>query len=332
MSSSKERIIVTQPEFNKGHRIFSAHEHYEFIPSAGDEASLTRAIVQHQARYVIVGILPYERKLYEALTKWGLIARFGVGHDNINKELATSENIFCTNTPGVLNDSVAELTIALLMEISRKIGIMNPLLKLGNWHLEPGFELKGKKIAILGCGQIGSKVAFILRNGFGMQVVGYDEMPKLVDDSSVSNPFDRVLSSLEEALSNIDFLSIHIPSSSKNHHFINSRVLGLIPKNAWLINTSRGSILDESALYKALKMGSLAGAALDVFENEPYKPLTTNADLRTLSNVIMTPHAGSSTQEANDRMAAACLKNIDQAIRGEYHKMDLINSEIVNKI
>ncbi|MCG8307090.1 MAG: hypothetical protein MI975_06820 [Cytophagales bacterium] len=331
MSDSREKIIVTQPEFDKGHRVFSVSDRYEYILSDGEEASLTRAIIQHEARYAIVGIIPYTKTLYEALPKAGLIARFGVGHDNIDKELATSKDIFCTNTPEVLNDSVAEHTVALLMEISRKAGVMNHLLKHGKWYIEPGFELKDKKIAILGCGRIGRKVASILHNGFGMRVVGYDEQLNLINTGAKLDLFTEVSSSLEDMLSDIDFLSVHIPASKENMHFINDQVFGLIPEKAWLINTSRGVVLDELALFEALKSGSLAGAALDVFENEPYKPVAENADLRTLSNVIMTPHVGSSTKEANDRMAEVCLKNIGHAMCGEYHKMDLINTEIVSK-
>ena len=133
-------------------------------------------------------------------------------------------------------------------------------------------------------------------------------------------------------MSDVDFMSVHITGNKDNRHFINDQTLKLLPKKAWLINTSRGSVLDESALFEAIKSGSIAGAALDVFENEPYKPVTENSDLRTFPNVIMTSHVGSSTQEANFRMAEACLKNIKLAISGEYQKMDLINSEILNKL
>ncbi len=332
MTGKRERIIVTQPEFDKGHKIFSNNDHFEFITCGADESTLANHIIQYQARFAIVGIKPYNNELYNALPVSGIIARFGVGHENIDKHLATSKNIYCTNTPGVLDDSVAEFTVALLMEISRKVGNINASLKLGEWRRVSGLELKGKTITIIGCGQIGRKVAGILHDGFGMKVLGYDKREMSDDNHSDLKSFDKVLSNLEEALSDVDFMSVHITGDKDNRHFINDQTLKILPKRAWIINTSRGAVLDEAALFKAIKSGSIAGAALDVYEHEPYKPVSENSDLRIFPNVIMTSHVGSSTQEANVRMAAACLKNIKLAISGEYQKMDLINSEIVNKL
>jgi phosphoglycerate dehydrogenase-like enzyme len=126
-------------------------------------------------------------------------------------------------------------------------------------------------------------------------------------------------------VSEADYVSLHIPSNSQTKEFINSGRLKSIPDHAWLINTSRGAVIDERALYKSLLASEIKGAALDVFVSEPYKPVDPEMDLRTLNNIIMTPHVGSSTQEACERMARQCLDNILFAEKGEFDKMNLLN-------
>jgi phosphoglycerate dehydrogenase-like enzyme len=126
-----------------------------------------------------------------------------------------------------------------------------------------------------------------------------------------------------------DFVSLHMPASAENRRFLNRERLAAIPSGAWLVNTARGAVVDEAALYDALAGGQLAGAALDVFEREPYEPVEPSRDLRTLPNVILTPHCGSNTTEANRAMAARAVTNVELGERGEFGRMDLLNRDVV---
>ena len=135
-----------------------------------------------------------------------------------------------------------------------------------------------------------------------------------------------------EAVDGADFVSLHIPATPSNAHFINRERLALLPQPAWLINTARGAVLDESALHDALREGRLAGAALDVFEREPYAPVASGKDLRELANAVLTPHVGSNTEDANVRMAERALRNIALAQRGEFQSMDLLNRDVLGPL
>ena len=161
------------------------------------------------------------------------------------------------------------------------------------------------------------KVAKIAKLGFGMKVAGYD----IVKGSNMEN-FDDFCPDFAEAVKNADFVTIHIPNIPATQNFINSERLSMMKKGCWLINTARGGVVDEDALFDAVKDNLIGGAALDVFKNEPYIPQMK--DLRTLENVIMTPHIGSSTLEACERMALSSLKNIASADAGKITEMNII--------
>jgi len=144
--------------------------------------------------------------------------------------------------------------------------------------------------------------------------------------------FATVIKSFEEAVAQADFVSLHIPSLPETYHFLNRTRLALLPRRCWLVNTARGALVDEIPLFEALANGTIAGAALDVYEHEPYQPAAPGKDLRKLENVIMTPHVGSSTQEACERMARRALRNIRLAEAGRYEEMDLLNPEVLPAI
>jgi len=189
-----EKVIVTNDEFKKGYEIFMRRSHdYDFISSKPDEDSLVKSIIEHQAKYVIVGVQPYNGRLYDILEEFAVIARFGVGYENINLSLATSRGIFCTNTPGVLTDSVAELTASFLLEISRKSGSISKRTKAGDWSVSYGSELRNKRLAIIGCGKIGMRVARIMSLGFGMRLIGYDEQAQ----NMKKEPYIEIFSDLD---------------------------------------------------------------------------------------------------------------------------------------
>jgi phosphoglycerate dehydrogenase-like enzyme len=314
------KVIVTDLEYNKAERIFQNADRFECIAAPSDEVGLAKSIWDEQAKYVIVGINKYAKDLYEAVPSGGVIARFGVGHDGIDKIQAKAKGIYCTNTPGVLDDSVAECAIGLILTAARHLATCAANNKNGVWKNRVGVELAGKTLAIIGCGNIGCKVAKIAKYGFGMKVNGFDVVkPK---DMSVIGEF---YPDFAAAVKNADFVSIHIPDIPSTKDFINADKLKMLKTSAVLLNTARGGVLDENAIYDAVKSGMIAGAALDVFKVEPYAPQNQEKDLRTLDNVIMTPHIGSSTVEACERMAKAALKNIELAVHGKINEMNLLN-------
>jgi len=327
------RIVVTDLEYRKAKAIFdaAADRGLACVPAPESEAELAAAIARHGARHAIVGVAKYAGPLYRALPKGGVLARFGVGHDGIDKAAATKAGILCTNTPGALDDSVAELTIALLLCAARRIPDVAAGMRAAAWEPHVGSELKGKTLAIIGCGAIGCRVARIAAFGFGMHVVGCETRPVDAAEMRSRFGFERTTADFADAVRDADFVSVHVPGTPATRHFINAERLAAIPAGAWLLNTARGAVLDELALYDALRAGSPAGAALDVFENEPYRPVLPSHDLRSLPNVLMTPHIGSSTREACSRMAERALRNIESAERRDFDHMDLLNPEVLGE-
>jgi phosphoglycerate dehydrogenase-like enzyme len=311
------KVVVTDLEYNKAEGVFKNAAGFECICAPSDEKGLSEVIKQTGTKYAIVGVTKYSKELYDAFPSGGVIARFGVGHDGIDKALAKSKGIFCTNTPGALDDSVAECAMGMTMTAARHLASCTMDNKNGIWRNRVGSELSGKTLAIIGCGNIGRKLAKIAKNGFGMHIIGNDNS-RPNDCSNI----DEYTDSFSTAVQNADFVSLHIPDVAATKNFINAERLNQMKQSAYLINTARGGVVEEDAVYDAVKAGQIAGAVLDVFKNEPYMPASKN--LRELDNVIMTPHIGSSTIEACDRMAESCLKNISFAKSGQFELMNKI--------
>ncbi|NUQ65307.1 MAG: hypothetical protein HUU20_22805 [Pirellulales bacterium] len=332
-----EVILVTDLGYRKGEAVFRAVESHKILCVAADEAPLTEAVLQHNCRAVIVGINPYRGPIYEALGRIGggrgaVMARFGVGHDNIDKGLARQHGILVTNTPGALDASVAEHAFWLIGELARNLGPAQASLRAGDFSAAPGTELAGKTLGILGCGEIGRRAAAIARFGFGMRVLAADIRP-FEDVCQFGETKEAALGRLglarytddvESVFREADFVTLHLSANEKTRHFINAQRLGWMKPGAMLVNTARGSVIDEDALYDALAAGHLGGAALDVFQNEPYVPVTPDKDLRTLANVVLTPHIGSNTWEANRRMAQTALKNVMLFLAGHIEEMNQV--------
>lgn len=306
-------VIVTDSEFGKAEAVFSSATGIVCIPAPAGEPELAAAIRRTGARHAVVGLLSYHDELYAALPKGGVIARFGVGHDGIDKAKATRAGLLCTNTPGAVDPSVAELTMLLILAASRHLTSLDIEMRGRRWNQRVAVELKGKTLAVIGCGRIGRAVARIAEGGFQMKAICAGRR----DD-------------FRDAVSDASFVSLHLPATSDNHHFLNADRLAMLPGHAWLINTARGIVVDEGALYDALAAQRIAGAALDVFEREPYEPVDPARDLRTLSNVILTPHVGSYTTEATRRIAERALRNIQLANSGDFGAMDLVNPEVLS--
>jgi lactate dehydrogenase-like 2-hydroxyacid dehydrogenase len=196
-----------------------------------------------------------------------------------------------------------------------------------------GIELYGKTLLIIGTGEIGRQVARITRFGFGMRVFAAGRCPldELAGRMNISvqkfldeNGIERYSPDVDTLLPEADIVSLHLTSTPKTLHFMSKSRLDLMKPSAILINTSRGSIVNETDLFETLSAGKIAGAALDVFETEPYQPVNNAADLRILNNIILTPHLGSSTAEANRRMAESALRNAKLFFEGKFDEMNLI--------
>lgn len=242
-----------------------------------------------------------------------IFANYAVGFDNIDLEAAKKRGMMITNTPGVLTETVAEHTFSLLLAISHRIAEGDKFTKDGKYigwgpMLFLGTDVSKKTLGIVGLGRIGSRVAFHGVKGFEMKILYHDPKPNL----DFEKEYEARFVDLETLLKESDFVSIHVPLLSATRHLIGEKELKMMKKTAYLINTSRGPIIDEAALVKALQNKIIAGAALDVFENEP----RLASGLAELDNVILTPHIASATVETRSKMAKLAAENIVAVMEG----------------
>ena len=328
MSSSI--ALVTKPEFIRGEPVFASATAITCVVAPSDEDALAKAVVEHRAVHVVVGGLPYRDALYSTMAAGSVLARYGVGHDGIDKVRATSAGILCTNTPAVLDQSVAELTMLMISAAARRLLTIGTAMREGVWAPRPGVELRGKTLAIIGAGRIGRAVARIASRGYEMRVIGC-RRSGTASKTTGDRAFDLETDDFQAAVSEADFVSLHMPATPENRHFIDRERLAAFREHAWLINTARGAVVDEAALHDALIGRTIGGAALDVFDREPYEPVDPARDLRTLPNVILTPHVGSTTPEASLAMAERVLQNIVLAEAGTFEAMDLLNPEVLSR-
>ncbi|MCX8162291.1 MAG: hydroxyacid dehydrogenase [Candidatus Bathyarchaeota archaeon] len=243
-----------------------------------------------------------------------VIARAGVGLDNIDVDYARSKGIMVVPVAEASVEAVAELTIGFMIALSRKIPQLDSKMKNGVWCKSEGvgLELKGKTLGIIGLGRIGSRVAELAK-AFGMKIVAYDPY---VDREVASKMGVELMDNLSDLLRVSDYVSIHTPLTDETYRMIGEEELKIMKPTAFLVNTARGAVVDERALAKALKNGWIAGAALDVFEDEPLK----NSDLIKLDNVILTPHIGGNTLEAQKSIARILAEKIVDYIES-YHEV-----------
>jgi len=250
------------------------------------------------------------RELVEKADKCQIIARVGVGLDNIDQEAAKEKNIKVINAVEGAITAVAELVIGLMLSMAREIPRADREIRNGNWIKKElmGTELKGKYLGIVGLGNIGKRLGRLAR-ALNMNIIGYDVTEI---DNEFSKEVGLMKADLDTLLSSADYVSFHVPLLDSTRHMINAEKLKMMKNTARIINTSRGGVIDEEALYNSLKDGSLAGAALDVFEVEP----ATENKLITLPNFIATPHIGAQTKEAQLLAANIIAEKIIQIIRG----------------
>lgn len=324
-------VVITEPEYRKAKDAFDSVADIAVTVVSPEEDAVVRGIETSQAWAAILGVESYSSGLYEALPEGGIIARFGVGHDGIDKTKASAKGLYVTNTPGVLEDAVAEHTVALMLGLVKGISEFSTSMTSKQWCPRQTSELRGKVLAVLGCGAIGRRVARTATYGFGMEVVGLDVVRDAEDELREKWGVTRLTIDFADAVSKADVISLHVPATPENHHLIRTETIALFKADAILINTARGAIVDEISLYDALRGGTLAAAALDVFENEPYIPREPGKDLRELPNVLLTPHVSSATREACNRVAAATLRNVREARVGNVQALDLLNLDMTGR-
>lgn len=252
--------------------------------------------------------------ILQQASKLKVIGNCGVGYNNIDIASAEKRGIVVTNTPDVLNDATADLTWALILGIARRIVEADHFVREGKFtgwlpHLFIGNMVYGKKLGIIGMGRIGSAVCQRAK-GFNMKVYYYNRNPL---PKEKEQEYNAQYVDLETLLKECDYITIHAPLNEESYHLIGREELHLMKKDAYLINTSRGPIIDEQALYEHLKEGKIAGAALDVYEHEP----KIVEGLLALDNVILLPHIGSATYETRTKMAELAANNIANVLSGK---------------
>jgi len=254
---------------------------------------------------LIAGTESLDMTVLEKLPLLKVISRCGTGIDNIDLEAAEKLEVKVFNTPFGPTVAVAELTVGLILNLIRKISVMDREMRADTWEKRMGNLLRGKNIGIIGFGKIGQMTGVLLRN-FGCEIVYYDNVRvEGLEDLRIKNM------EMDELLTKSDIVTIHV-SGKYDKPLLCAKKIQMMKKGAWLVNISRGGVVNEEALFQALKEGHLAGAALDVFKKEPY-----NGPLKKLDNVILTPHIGSYAKEARVEMEMQAAKNLIEGLRNQ---------------
>jgi lactate dehydrogenase-like 2-hydroxyacid dehydrogenase len=238
-----------------------------------------------------------------------IIANFGVGFNNIDVQAAKARGVAVSNTPDVLTDATADIAMTLLLMVARRAGEGERHVRAGAWsgwrptHML-GRMVSGKTLGLIGMGRIARAVARRAHHGFGMRVLFTDPYPPPPDVAAALGAEPR--ETIEQVLAESDFVSLHCPATPETRHLMNAERLGRMQRGAYLINSARGDVVDETALVQALERGTIAGAGLDVFEREPQ----VSPELLQMENVVLLPHLGSATEETRVAMGLRALENL----------------------
>jgi glyoxylate reductase len=270
---------------------------------------------------------PIDEEVINSAPNLRIIAQYAVGFDNIDLKAATKRGIYVTNTPEVLTETTADFAFALMLAVARRVVEADKYVRNGKWKVawHPlmmlGEDVHGRTLGIVGLGRIGSAVARRAK-GFDMKILYYD----VIRREDLERELGIKYVDLETLLRESDFVTIHTPLTPETYHLIGEKQLRMMKKTAFLINTSRGKVVDQKALYKALKEGWIAGAALDVFEQEP---ISMDDPLLELENVVLAPHIASATHETRSKMAEIVAENLLAFKRGEVPPT-LVNKDVLN--
>lgn len=310
MSDTRLKVIVTRRLPDAVELRLKELFDTELNPSdtAFSQAQLIDAVQRADVLVPTVTDTVGDKVIEQAGDQFKMIAQFGAGVDNIDLQKANERGITVTNTPGVLTDDTADVTLALILAVPRRVREGIELMDAGKfdgwaptWMM--GRRLSGKRLGIIGMGRIGQAVARRAK-AFGLQIHYHNrkKVSRVIEEELDATYWD----SLDQMLSRMDIVSINCPHTPATFHLLNARRLELMKPEAFIVNTARGEVIDEAALAQALKTGKLAGAGLDVFEREP----AVNPDLIGLPNVILLPHMGSATEEGRVEMGEKVIINI----------------------
>jgi len=268
--------------------------------------------------------LPVTAQVIAAAPRLRVVSNFGVGFDNVDLAAANERRIVVCNTPGVLSDAVADLTLGMILSLARRIPQSERLVREGNWKPESGMplgrDLAGKTLGIVGLGRIGLAVARRAQ-AFDMRIVFYDQFREPPAEAAYCEYRD-----LDDLLRDADFVSLHVNLGPESRHLMGAGQFALMKPTAYFVNTSRGQTVDQAALVAALEQGQIAGAALDVLEHEPPSP---DEPILSAPNVILLPHVGSATVQTRVAMRDLAIDNLLLALRGERPKA-VVNPEVLD--
>lgn len=266
-------------------------------------------VLDHIADYdaVIVAKMKFDREMIDAAKKLRIISTYGVGYDHVDVKYAREKGIVVANCPKSIRRPTAELALTLLLDSARRVHFYDHAMREGVFlnvseYDNQGFTIEGKTLGILGMGNVGQLVAQFAA-GLGMNII-YHNRHQL--DSSIEEKLHAKYVDFDTLIKDSDFLTLHAPATKQTYHIINSAIFKQMKETAFLINVARGSLVDEAALISAVKHGEIAGAGLDVYEDEPH----VNRELLQLDNVVLTPHAGSATHVARYNLSKEAAKNV----------------------
>lgn len=302
-------IVVLSEDINPaGKKILSDKFEIVIPPDTSEEALLEW--VPNAFGIILRATTRVTRKVIEHASKLKVIARTGVGVDNIDLTAAKERGIYVCITPGMNDVTVAEHTVALILALAKQIRLMDRATRAQQWNFrfsENQVEVNGKILGLVGLGAIGRQVAQKCASGLGMKIFAYD--PFVQQQGTIAGVEVTFCDTLEELFQSADFISVHAPNLPETRGLVSKELLGMMKPNAFYINTARGQLVDEPALIHLLQQKKIAGAALDVFWDEP---LPATSPLNSLENVVLTPHAAGSTWESNVRIAeSAALAVLD---------------------
>ncbi len=305
------KVLIPQDITNAGKDYLKANGCEVIIGSAPDLDTIIREVADCDA--ILARTAPFPKEVFQAGPKVKVIGRHGVGVDNIDVAYCTENGIYVTFAPTSNANSVAEHTIYLMLSCARNASIIDDEFRKGNFDIRnkaKGMDLEGKTLGLIGMGRIGSMVAKKAIFGFGMKVIGYD--PYLKPENAPEGI--TLVATKEEVFQQADFVSLHTPSTPETRKSVGMAQFKLMKKGAFLINASRGEVVNEEELIDALEQGVIRGAGLDVFELEP--PAKDNK-LLAMRNVIVTPHNAALTQESMDRMGLHAAMGIVDVLNGK---------------
>jgi len=323
----KPKVYVTREMPERGLRIIKERFEAEVWPDYAPPPKKT--IIEKAARVDALATLlsdQIDAEVFDAAPNLKIVAQMAVGFDNIDVNEATKRGIYVTNTPGVLTETTADFAWALLMAVARRVVEADRYVRTGRWNVSwhpmmlQGRDVYGATIGIVGLGRIGCAIAKRAQ-GFDMIVLYYD----VIRRPDFEKEYNLQFTELDTLFQKADFVTINAPLTKETHHLVDEKRLKLMKKTAYLINNARGPIVDEKALYKALTEGWIAGAALDVFEQEP---TPVQNPLLKLDNVVVAPHISSASYETRSKMAEMVAENLVAFFEGKTPP-NLVNPEVV---